>query len=310
MEVVRGLINIKERHLGGVITIGNFDGVHLGHQKILSEVVRNARALSTHSMLICFEPQPRELFDRQEAPARLTRFREKVELLSEHGIDVVLCIKFNELTRSMSAERFLEVIAVDLAIKSIFIGDDFRFGQDRSGNFEKMVAAGNQYGFEVHDMNTIVLDDTRISSTFIRERLAEGDFELATKLMGHPYSIIGKVIYGNQVGRTIGVPTANIQLQRYVAPIAGVFACRMEVGAKSYNGVANIGVRPTVDDNMLKPILEVHLFDFDGDIYGETAKVTFLHKIREEKKFPDLDALSEAITADIQEARRLLKVDS
>lgn len=305
MEIVRGLVNVRERHRGAVVTIGNFDGVHIGHQKILSEIKARSEELGTHSMLICFEPQPREYFDVYQAPARLTRFREKIELLEQHGVDTVLCFKFDEKTRSMSAERFVEMLAHDLAIRAIFVGDDFKFGSDRSGDFEQLKEAGVGNNFSVHNMYTLVFEDIRISSTRIRECLAEGDFELAEKLLGHPYSIIGKVVYGRQLGRTLGVPTANIQLHRYVAPISGVYSCVTEIDGVSVPGVANVGLRPTIDDSTPRPILEVHLFDFDAILYGKTVRVNFRNKIRDEKKFNGMEDLKKAIQLDIAKARSL-----
>ena len=309
MEVIRGLLNVHDRHRGAVLTIGNFDGVHIGHQKILSEIKLKAQQLSTHSMLICFEPQPKEYFDVYDAPARLTRFREKVELLEEHGLDVVLCFKFDEETRSMSSGRFVEMLSRDLAIKAIYIGDDFKFGQDRSGDFDQLSRAGSRHGFSVHNMYTLVFEDIRISSTRIRECLAEGDFLLAESLLGHPYSIIGKVVYGRQLGRTLGVPTANIQLHRYVAPIAGVYACETEIDGMLVPGVANVGVRPTIDASTPRPILEVHMFNFNANLYGKTVKVIFRHKIRNEKKFDGLDELKKAIRADIDEAQSFFRME-
>jgi riboflavin kinase/FMN adenylyltransferase len=307
MEVIRGLINIKERHKGSVITIGNFDGVHTGHQSILSEVKARSKTLGVGSMLMCFEPQPREFFDINDAPARLTRFREKVDILEDLGIDYVLCLKFNKKTREISAAGFVDLLVEDLAIGAIYVGDDFRFGHDRSGSFQDLEAAGEEHGFEVYNFYTIFHEDSRISSTRIRECLRGGDFEAAEDLLGHPYSITGKVIYGRQIGRTLGFPTANIQLQRYVAPISGVFACEALVNGKVYPSVANIGLRPTVDDETPEPILEVHLFDFDEDIYGHNVKVVFRHKIRDERKFNGLDELKAAIQADSDRARRFFE---
>ncbi len=310
MNIIRGLLNVTDEHRGGVATIGNFDGVHLGHQKILSEVIVKARELNTHSMLICFEPQPKEFFDVYNAPARLTRFREKVQLLEKLGLDQVFCVKFDEKARNMSALEFMDVLVKDLQIVALFVGDDFRFGRDRSGDYRKLQQAGEQHGFSMHNLYTIVIEDTRVSSTRIRECLAQGDFELAEKLLGHRYSITGKVIYGRRLGRALGVPTANIQLHRYVAPISGVYACATEVDGKTVQGVANVGVRPTIDDNTPRPILEVHLFDFEGDLYGKTVRVVFRHKIREEKKFDGLGALKEAITDDIREARSFFEAQN
>ncbi len=304
MEIIRGLLNVQAHHRRAVVTIGNFDGVHTGHQVILAEVINKAQELQVPSMLICFEPQPKEFFDVYQAPARLTRFREKIELLSDQGIDYVLCFKFDSRTRATSAERFIQILVEDLQISGLFIGDDFSFGQHQGGGFADLLAAGQAHGFPVINFHTLTYEALRISSTRIRECLAEGDFTLAEKLLGHPYSIIGKVVYGRQVGRSINVPTANIQLHRYVAPIAGVFAVETEIKGGRIAGVANLGVRPTLDEKTLKPILEVHLFDFADDIYGKAVKVIFRHKIREEKKFAGLDELKTAIQADIIKARQ------
>lgn len=306
MEVIRGLINLRERHKGCVVTIGNFDGVHLGHQAILSKVKEKAEELDLPALLICFEPQPLEFFNEFNAPARLTRFREKVELLEKYGIDLVLCLKFDEKTRSISADEFIDLLAHRLAVKALFVGDDWHFGHDRSGDFASLKEAGDKYAFELTNLNTLSYEDLRVSSTRIRECLAKGDFELAEKLLGHPFSITGKVIYGNQLGRTLGAPTANIQLHRYRAPIEGVYAVEVEgLGRMSPNrlrGVANVGVRPTLEETTPKPILEVHLFDFNEEIYGACVTVIFRHKIREEKKFESLERLKAAISADVVSA--------
>lgn len=303
MEVIRGLINLKPRHRGAVVTIGNFDGVHLGHRVILQRVRDKAIEIGASSMLICFEPQPQEFFDEFNAPARLTRFREKVELLEELGIDLVLCFKFDEETRAMSAERFVEILTRDIGVGGLFVGDDFRFGHDRSGDFLMLKAAGNQYGFDVTNQHALTFDDDRVSSTRIRQCLAAGDFEGAEAMLGHPYWISGKVVYGRQLGRQLDAPTANIQLHRYRAPIEGVYAVEIEGLDKPYQGVANVGVRPTLNEAMLKPILEVHIFDFEKEIYGRRVKVLFRRKIRPEFKFDGIDSLKSAIRRDIEEAK-------
>ena len=271
IKIIRGLNNIREKHAGAVVTIGNFDGVHIGHQMILRRVNQEAKRLKTQSMLICFEPQPKEFFDVYKAPARLTRFREKVELLAEQGISQVLCLKFNEEVRKMSSNRFTSLLVDQLKVRALFVGDDFKFGNDRRGDFSSLKEAGSKNNFPVHNMYTLDFQAERVSSTRIRDSLAVGEFQLAEKLLGHPFSISGKVIYGRQLGRTIGIPTANIQLHRYVAPISGVFACNVLIGAELFFGVANVGVRPTVDDANLTPILEVHLLNFNRMIYGESV---------------------------------------
>ncbi|MDP4599008.1 MAG: bifunctional riboflavin kinase/FAD synthetase [Pseudomonadales bacterium] len=303
MEIIRGIHNIKPRHRGCIVTIGNFDGVHLGHQAILRQVQARSEEIAAPAMLICFEPQPKEFFDLYNAPARLTRFREKVELLAEHGIDKVLCLKFDEQTRSMSAAAFIDLLATKLQVRAVFAGDDARFGNDRTGDFVMLQAAGEKYGFDVTNLYTLTVNEARVSSTRIRECLALGDFDLAEKLLGRPYSITGKVVYGRQLGRTLDAPTANIQLHRYRAPIDGVYAIEIQCLGGTYRGVANVGVRPTLNDATVKPILEVHIFDFAQNLYGQTVKVIFRKKIREEQKFSGLAALKEAIRADIEVAR-------
>jgi riboflavin kinase/FMN adenylyltransferase len=303
MEIIRGIHNIKPSHRGCIVTIGNFDGVHLGHQAILRQVKRKSLEIGAPSMLICFEPQPKEFFDIYNAPARLTRFREKVELLAEHGVDKVLCLKFDEQTRSMSAAAFIDLLANKLHVRAVFAGDDARFGNDRTGDFAMLQAAGEKYDFDVTNLYTLTVDETRVSSTRIRECLALGDFDMAEKLLGRPYSISGKVVYGRQLGRTLDAPTANIQLHRYRAPIEGVYAIKIQCLGETYRGVANVGVRPTLNDASVKPILEVHIFDFAQNIYGQTVKVIFCRKVRDEQKFAGLAALKEAIRADIKVAR-------
>ena len=302
MEIIRGFLNLKPRHRGCVATIGSFDGVHRGHQAILNQVRERAEALGVQSMLICFEPLPKEFFGN--APARLTRFRERVILLEELGIDLVLCVKFDEKTRSMSAARFIEIIASDIGVSALYIGDDFQFGYDRSGGFDDLLAAGKKHGFEVTNLYTLSFEHIRVSSTRIRECLANGEFDEAEQMLGHAYSITGKVVYGRQLGRTLGTPTLNIQLHRYRAAIDGVYAVEVEGLDKKYPGVANVGVRPTLAEETLLPILEVHIFDFNCDVYGQTVKVIFRHKIREEKKFSGLEQLKVAIAADVQIAKR------
>ena len=307
MEIIRGLINLRERHRGCVVTIGNFDGVHRGHQAILQQVREKADALGVPSMLICFEPQPKEYFDVFNAPARLTRFREKVALLEAHGVDKVLCFKFDEKTRSIGAEEFVNILVKQLGVRALFVGDDFRFGHDRSGDFDLLSRKGNEYDFELTNLYTMTFEHVRVSSTRIREALATGDFDGAEAMLGHPYSITGKIIYGRQLGRQLGAPTANIQLHRYRAPIDGVYAVEVAGLDKVYYGVANVGVRPTLEEDTPAPILEVNLFDFNGDIYGKTVRTIFRHKVRDEKKFDGLDKLKEAIAESIRQAQAWFK---
>jgi riboflavin kinase/FMN adenylyltransferase len=307
VEIIRGLINLKPHHRGCVATIGNFDGVHLGHQAILREVTRKSAELGVPSMLVLFEPQPQEFFNVFDAPARLTRFREKIELLAEQGLDLVLCFQFNEKTRSTTADEFVGILGEQIGIRALYVGDDFRFGSDRKGDFEFLQAAGSEHGFEVTNLHTLSYEDIRVSSTNVRECLERGNFEKAEAMLGRPYSILGKVIHGRQLGRELGTPTANIQLHRYRAPIDGVYAVEVDGLDRPYQGVANVGVRPTLNDGNVIPILEVHIFDFAETIYGKCVKVIFRHKIRAEQKFDGLDALRAAIQSDMEAAREFFE---
>ncbi len=302
MEIIRGLHNVKPRHRGCVLTIGNFDGVHHGHQVLLAHLIAKSEELGVPSMLMTLEPAPREFFAGETVPARLTRFREKVTLLEPTGLDRILCLPFNERIASIPAEWIVEeLLHKQLGIRYIVVGDDFRFGKGAAGDYRMLQAAGERSGFEVSHIGTLTFDHERVSSTRIRECLAEGDFTLAEKLLGHPYFIMGRVVYGRQLGRKLGIPTANIQLQRYRAALEGVFAVNVRGLEKEYRGVANVGVRPTVDGR--EPLLEVHIFDFDRDIYGSLLTVEFRHKIRDEIAFDGLDALKAQIQEDQRTAR-------
>jgi len=299
MEIIRGMHNLREQHHGSVATIGNFDGVHRGHKALLAELRERGRALGLPTTLITFEPQPREYFRGREVPARLTRLREKLYLLERVGVDRVLCLPFNEKLASMSAQAIIEDLLVGaLGVRYLIVGDDFRFGHNREGDFPMLRAAGERCGFEVGQLDTLALGQERVSSTRVREALAGGDLELAEHLLGHRYFISGRVVYGRQLGRQLGIPTANIPLKRYRAALEGVFAVEVSgLGEAVRQGVANIGIRPTVDGR--EPLLEVHLFDFADDIYGRLLTTTFRHKIRDEWKFDSLDALKARIDVDI-----------
>ncbi len=302
MEIIRGLHNVKPRHRGCVLTIGNFDGVHHGHQVLLAHLIAKSEELGVPSMLMTLEPAPREFFAGETVPARLTRFREKVTLLEPTGLDRILCLPFNERIASIPAEWIVEeLLHKQLGIRYIVVGDDFRFGKGAAGDYRMLQEAGERSGFEVSHIGTLTFDHERVSSTRIRECLSAGDFALAEKLLGHPYFIMGRVVYGRQLGRKLGVPTANIQLQRYRAALEGVFAVSVRGLEKEYQGVANVGIRPTVDGR--EPLLEVHIFDFDRDIYGTLLTVEFRHKIREEIAFDGLDALKAQIQEDQRTAR-------
>ncbi len=302
MEVIRGFYNLKDRHRGCAVTIGNFDGVHHGHQLLISHLVAKGQELGVPTMLITFEPTPREFFQGEQVPARLTRLREKIFWLEKTGLDYLLCFPFNERTRTQTAEWVCEeFLHRSLAVRYVVVGDDFHFGADRRGNYTMLEEAGERFGFDVSHLGTLTFEHERVSSTRVREALAAGDFDLAEKLLGRPYAITGRVVYGRQLGRQLGVPTANIRLQRYRAALEGVYAVTIDGLDKPYEGIANIGVRPTVDGK--EPLLEVHLFNFEGDIYGRLLSVTFCRKLRDERAFESIEALEKQIHQDIDEAR-------
>lgn len=310
-EFIRGLHNLRPEHRGCVATIGSFDGVHLGHQAILRQLIQTARAAGLPAVVIVFEPQPHEFFAAEKAPARLMRLREKLQALWIAGVDRVLCLHFNQALRRLSAEEFIQQVLVDgLAIKHLVVGDDFRFGCDRKGDYNLLSVKGRELGFSVDDTHTLEMDGDRISSTRIRQLLEAGDFAEAAKLLGKNYSVHGRVVYGKQLGRQLGVPTANVDLRRYRSPLHGVFAVTVEfAGGDVVQGVANVGVRPTVSGDK-KPLLEVHLFDFSRSIYGAVIDVVFKHKLRDEKKFNSLEELKEQLQIDIQGAKYFFRESS
>jgi riboflavin kinase/FMN adenylyltransferase len=304
MTFVRGLHNLHSPEEKSVVTIGSFDGVHIGHQAILRQVKKASQRLQIPSVAMTFEPQPREFFSAERAPARLMRLREKIETLLSLGVDSVVCLQFNRQLRTLSAVDFVEQVLVrGLAVKHLIVGDDFRFGCDRSGDFAMLAEQGKHHGFEVQDTATVEADGRRVSSTLVREVVEQADFARAAKLLGRPFSISGVVGYGQQLGRELGFPTANVQLNRFSAPLSGVFVVRVNVAGALYWGAANVGLRPTVGD-LVKPILEVHLLDFAGDLYGQRIAVEFLHKIRDEEKFASVEALVATITGDVKNIRQ------
>ncbi|KJJ99576.1 MULTISPECIES: bifunctional riboflavin kinase/FAD synthetase [Pseudomonas] len=303
MQLVRGLQNLRPLHRGCVATIGNFDGVHRGHQAILARLRERAVALGVPSCVVIFEPQPREYFAPDSAPARLARLRDKVALLAAEGVDRVLCLAFNQRLSKLSAAEFVDTILVDgLGVKHLEVGDDFRFGCDRVGDFEFLQQAGLSQGFTVEAAQTVEQEGLRVSSTQVRSALAKADFALAERLLGRPYRISGRVLHGQKLARQLGTPTANIQLKRHRVPLTGVYLVSVELDGKAWPGVANIGVRPTVSGDG-RAHLEVHLLDYAGDLYGRRLTVEFHHKLRDEQRFASLEALKSAIDADIAAAR-------
>lgn len=304
MELIRGFHNLQPRQRGCVATIGNFDGVHLGHQAVLGQLAEAAGRLNLPSVVITFEPQPREYFGAAAETPRLTRLREKLQALRRYSVDRVLCLPFNRRLATWSAQEFIQRLLVEgLDVKYLVVGDDFRFGHQRQGNFAMLKEAGEQYGFQVVSMHSFHVDGERVSSTRVREALVQGDMRTAEKLLGRSYRMSGRVARGDRRGRELGFPTANIHLHRQATPVRGVFAVELfGVTGEPVEGVANVGTRPTVDGT--RTLLEVHLFDFAADIYGAYVEVVFLHKLRDEVRFASLEALKQQIALDVEAARR------
>jgi len=302
LELIRGLHNLRPRHRGGVATIGNFDGVHLGHQTVLGQLSEKAAELHLPATVILFEPQPNEYFGRGKIPPRLSRFREKFQTLRRFAMDRCVCIPFNAKLAQLSADDFIRRVLVDgLAVRYLVVGDDFRFGAGRRGDFAMLVRAGEEHGFQVVNMHTFAVDGERVSSTRIREALGQGDLSKAEKLLGRGYRMSGRVAHGDKRGRSIGFPTANIFLHRRSAPVTGVFTVEtFGLQREPVPGVANVGSRPTVDGT--RALLEVHLLDFDADIYGAHVHVEFLHRLRDERRFESFAALEQQIRKDAEQA--------
>ena len=303
MEVIRDRSSLTPEHRGSAATIGNFDGVHIGHQAVLSELRKQALMRGLASVVVTFEPTPREYFSPATAPPRLTDFREKCELLDYQGIDRMLLLRFDAELAALPAERFIdEILVKGLGVEYLVIGDDFRFGKDRAGDFALLQAAGRKAGFEVASTPTQTFDGERVSSTRVREALAQGELDLAEELLGRRYLMSGIVARGDRIGRQLGYPTANLQRAAGPLPLGGVFLVRVYgLGDDALYGMASAGTRPTV--NGKHDLVEVYLFDFDRDIYGEHIEIEFLDKLREEERFPDLDSLREQIRLDVNEGR-------
>ncbi|MFT7179299.1 MAG: riboflavin kinase/FMN adenylyltransferase [Oceanospirillaceae bacterium] len=303
MEFIRGLYNLKPEHRGCVATIGNFDGVHVGHQRVLRQVKLKAIVQGLPAVVILFEPQPLEYFAKDQAPRRITRLREKLRLLEKHGIDRVLCLRFDAKLLSLSAHDFIQQLLVSgLAVSHFVVGDDFRFGQGRTGNYALLQTEGLIHGFDVENTQTCELDGQRVSSTRIRNALEVHDLAAVRRFIGRPFTVTGKVAYGQQLGRKLGVPTANIRLQKPRPALQGVYATLVHgVLDSPMASVANIGYRPTVAG--VQPQLEAHLFDFSGDLYGKTITVEICQFIRSEQKFDGLAQLQAQIELDMQTAK-------
>lgn len=306
MELVRGLHNIRHHHRGCVLTIGAFDGVHRGHQQIFRVLRECAAQHGLPAVALSFEPTPREFFARGAPPARLTRFREKVDAFRSYGIDRFVCSRFDEHMRAMTSEQFIEnVLVAMLGIRHIVVGHDFRFARSNDGNVDTLRSYGARGNFSVTEVPPFAIDAERVSSSLIRRALESGDMQRAAKFLGRPYRITGKVIHGARMGRTLGFPTANLRLHRRATPVAGVFAIRVSGGGLNQAaGVANLGTRPALNSGEL--LLEAHVFDFAADLYRSYLHVDFIARLRDELWFPSVDALVEQMRRDAGDAREIL----
>ena len=308
MQLVRHLIDLPFETLAGgsVVTIGSYDGLHLGHEQLLSKVSELGTAEGLPSIVMSFEPTPKEFFQARQPPARLMRFREKYDALKAHGIDLFFCPRFSEAMRSISAADFIRRVLVHgFNTRSLVIGDDFRFARRREGGLDELRRASQALNFNIEQVPSVVVAGERVSSTAIREACTGGDLPRASALLGRPYRMSGRVVRGERVGRSLGFPTANVDLRRRRSPVLGVFAVRVRgLDGGPYDGVASVGSRPTFDGT--KPLLEVYLFDFDGDIYGRYIDVDFVAQLREQIKYDDVDALVAQMHVDADNARTIL----
>ena len=291
------------------LTIGNFDGVHLGHRAMLDELARASKRLGVPSCVMIFEPQPREFFAPDKAPTRLTSLREKLEQLEACGVNHVHVCRFNYAFAQIAAHDFIERVLVrGLGVRWLQVGDDFRFGSRRAGDFVMLKQEAPRLGYEVQALPSVMVEGIRVSSTAVRDALAAGDCARAARLLGRTYSISGRVVRGDQLGRKLGYPTANVHMKHNRAPLCGIFAVEVH-GARGKSGgvvrgAASLGVRPTVKAQGAAAVLEVYLFDFKEEIYGHPLRVDFLHKLRDEEKYADLETLKRQIALDVENAQR------
>lgn len=303
MELIRGAHNLHPRHRGSVVTIGNFDGVHRGHAVLLEQLAVLAHRLDAASTLISFEPHPLEFLRPEQAPARITQLRDKIDALGRTALQRLLLLRFNQVLAQTSAEDFvLDLLLARLGMRGLLVGDDFRFGRGRGGDFDTLSRLGEKHGFVVERLNTIREGEARISSTLIRDALSRGDLTTAERMLGRPYEISGRVIRGEAIGRELGFRTINLPLDQGRAAIHGIFAVAVSgAGLKNQPGVASVGTRPTVGGT--RTLLEVHLLDFVGDLYGKHMQVRFCRRLRDEMRFASLSELRDWIARDVQAAR-------
>ena len=303
MELIRNLGDLRSRHHDCVATIGNFDGFHLGHQAVLKQLRSQADDLNLPVTVMVFEPQPMEFFDPNNAPSRLTRWREKYQLLREHGVDRMICVRFDAQLAALSAEDFVvDLLLKEVGARHLLIGDDFRFGQGRKGDFDLLCYMGQKYDFDVERSDTFLIDNERVSSSRIRTAVETGELDRAARLLGRHYSISGRVSHGNKQGRELGFPTANIELRRMKTALKGIFVANVMIEDQAdHPSVAYIGTKPTLGGT--RSLLEAHLFDYSGDLYGKYIKVEFLKKLRDDKKFDSFEILKEQIAVDAKMAK-------
>lgn len=308
MRLIRHLSDLPYEQLanGSIVTIGSYDGLHPGHRKLLEQVIAEATDRGVLSVVMSFEPTPKEFFSAAAPPARLMRFREKFDALAEYGIDIFYCPRFSAAMRGISADAFIRCVLVHgLNARHIVIGDDFRFARKREGTVQELARAGRALGYTVEQVASVMVEGIRVSSTAIREALAAGEVSRATALLGRPYRMSGRVIRGRRVGRSLGYATANVDLRRRQSAVAGIYAVRvLGLPEGPVNGVASVGTRPTF--GLTKPLLEVHLFDFDRDIYGDYIHVDFIEHLRDEEKFASVDDLVAQMKIDEENARLAL----
>jgi len=321
MELIRGLSNLRERHRGSVVTIGTYDGIHLGHQALIRRLTEHARGLGREAVLLTLEPMPREYLVPADPPARLTSWRERWRLFGQMNLGAIWLLRFCESLRTLSGDEFAGLLAGSLGAPVVVVGHDFRFGRNGEASVPMLTAAGQRLGFSVDVVAPVTIDGERVSSSGVRAALARGDLEFARRWLGRRYSMRGRVVRGNQLGRTLGFPTANLRVERRRCALSGIFAVRVrgveEAGLSrqpsgagaaprpGLQGVASLGTRPTV--NGRETLLEAHIFDFAGDLYGREIEVEFIAKLRDEERFADLDALTRQMNRDAEQARNILE---
>ncbi|MBU6376956.1 MAG: bifunctional riboflavin kinase/FAD synthetase [Gammaproteobacteria bacterium] len=303
LRLLRGTRRVPPELLGGVVTLGSFDGLHRGHQALIERTLQRARTAGRPALLLSFEPLPREFLNPAAAPARLTNFRERWRLLEHSGLDAVVLLRFDERLRTQSGAEFLRCLTDELAVSGLVVGHDFRFGRAGEANVDFLRAAAAERGLMVDVLEPVRVGDERVSSSLVREALAALDLPRAARLLGRPYSMRGRVVAGQQLGRTLGFPTANIRLRRRRIPCGGIFAVRVHgIGAQPMGGVASLGTRPTVGG--VEPLLETVVFDFSGDLYGRELEVEFIAHLRDELRFESVELMVMQMQVDAREARK------